>query len=177
MICSETGLLIKPSYGRFIYWKLVTLIPFGIATLGIARYAESMVWLLVYFGLCATHMLIVYTNKCPHCAYYHQGGRMHRCSWLWHVPKLVKPKPGPQGKFVTKYVPYGMATLTLYPTIWLWHQWELLAIFLLSIGLMIASIIQIECSRCISFQCGNNRVSESIRKAYTNIYSSETASQ
>ncbi len=166
MICPDTGLLIRPSYGRFVYWKLFTLIPFGTAILGIARYAESIIWLVVYFGLCLTHVLIVYTNKCPHCAYYHPGGTMHRCSWLWHVPKIVKPKPGPQGKFVTKYVPFGILTLMIYPTFWLWHQRELLAIFLLSIGLMLASVVMHECSRCISFHCGNNSVSQPLRDAY-----------
>lgn len=58
MICAETGLLVKPSYGRLIYWKLFTLIPFSTAILGIVRYADNLIWLIVYFGLCATHMLI-----------------------------------------------------------------------------------------------------------------------
>lgn len=166
MICPETGLLARPSYGRFIYWKLVTLIPLGTALYAIVTYAESIVWPLVYIGICMTHVFIVYTNKCPHCAYYHMGGRMHACSWLWHIPKLVKPRPGPQGRFVTKYVPFGILTLTLFPVYWLRFRWELLVIYLLSVGLMLASVLLHECSRCVSFGCSNNSVPEKLRKAF-----------
>ncbi len=170
MLCPKTGLLIKPSYGRFIYFKLLTAVPMGTALLGLFKYSDSLLWPLIYIGVCITHLSIVYTNKCPHCAYYHLGGKEHRCSWLWHIPKIVKPKPGPQGKFVTKYIPFGILTLSLYPVYWLHFQWELLVIYLLSLGIILTSVLMHECSRCISFHCGNNSVSDELRQTYFQKY-------
>lgn len=171
MICQETGLLVKPSYGRFVYYKLLTLVPFGTAILAIVRYADNMLWLFAYIGVCLGHVLIVYTNKCPHCGYYHLGGREHRCSWLWHIPKLVKPKPGPQGRFISTYTPIGILILIIFPIYWLRFEWELLVIFLLSVAGLLSTVLMHECRTCISFDCGNNRVPQAIREKMKEIHS------
>ncbi|UCG61199.1 MAG: hypothetical protein JSV52_12865 [Candidatus Zixiibacteriota bacterium] len=172
MICHETGLLVKPSYGRFVYYKLLTLVPLGTALLAIFRYADSIVWPLVYIGVCLGHVFLVYTNKCPHCGYYHLEGRQHRCSWLWHIPKLVKPKPGPQGRFISIYIPVGILIFILFPIYWLRFEWELLVIFLLSVAGLLATVLTHECRSCISFHCSNNQVPEKIREKFKEIHSS-----
>lgn len=173
MICAKTGLLIKPSYGRFVYYKLLTLVPFGTALLAISQYADNILWLFAYVAVCLGHVFVVYTNKCPHCAYYHLGGREHRCSWLWHIPKLVKPRPGPQGRFMNIYTPIGILILILFPIYWLRFEWELLVIFLLSVAGLLSTVLIHECRSCISFHCGNNQVPETLRQKYREMFSSD----
>lgn len=158
MALPDTALLYKHGYGRFIFYKLMTAIPVFVAVLAILRYADSWYWLLAYVGICLTHAAIIYLSKCPHCHYYLAGdSKVHRCFFIWGTPKIRPPNSGPAPKFLSVYVPIAMLILIVFPVFWLRMQWELLAVYLLSIVTLLYSILLQECSRCPSYDCPNNR--------------------
>ncbi len=136
------------------------------AVIGITRHADSFLWTGIYLGLCLAHAAVMNAIKCPHCPYYKMGGKTFSCFMWWHMPRLYTPRPGPESRFVAVYAPIGMLILTAYPVFWLWREWELLLLFLLSIVVVVLSIGHNECSRCLNFECGHNTVSDSVRKEY-----------
>jgi len=175
MKCQTTGLITKPEFSRFLFYKFHSAIPLFAAFYAIFKYSEAIWWPLIYIGLCLLHVLIMFTIKCPHCAYYRIGGRMHRCTWIWGLPRIYKERTGPPVRVAKFYPPIGMLTLTLFPVYWLSFQWELLIIFLSSIVALFLSIPMHECTKCISFHCPNNRVPEPTRKIYLETGADRTA--
>jgi len=166
MDCPQTALAAKPELSRYIYYKLLVLIPVSAALIAIVRHADSWFWPFVYIGLCLGHAGIMFTIKCPHCPYYQMGDKTLKCFMWWGMPKLYKARHGPESKFVGVYAPIGMLVLTVFPIYWLRFEWELLLLFLLSIVVVVMSIGQTECPRCLNFECPHNRVDESVRTAY-----------
>ncbi len=166
MACDNHGLLVKPTHGRLIFYKLMTLVPVTTVVIGIGRHADSLWWLAGYFGIFLTHFSIIYTNKCPYCPYYKTDSKIHRCFMIWGVPKIRKAQSGQAPKFLKHYVPFAMLVMVSYPIYWLRFEWELLVLYLLSIVVLVSSIMLQECSRCTYFECGNNSVPEEIRKAF-----------
>lgn len=166
MACPGLALSEKPSFTRYIFYKLLTLIPVSAALIALTRYSDSLFWPLSYISLCLVHAAIMYTIKCPHCPYYKKSERTHRCFIWWGVPKIYRSRPGPEKRIVGIYAPIGMLVLTLFPVYWLLHEWELLLLYLLSIVVLIMSIRLNECSRCLNFMCSHNTVPEELRKEY-----------
>jgi len=166
MSCPSTGLITRHEISRYAYYKLLTLIPVSAALIAISRYSDAIYWPFVYIGLCLLHAGIMFTIKCPHCPYYKADGKTHQCFMFWGIPKIYKPRPGPEKRIVSIYAPIGMAVLTFFPVYWLRFQWELLFLYLLSIVVILTSIGLNECPRCLNFQCGHNKVPEQVRKAY-----------
>ena len=177
MICPNTGLVTKHAYSRFLYYKLVTLVPFGTAIIAITKHAETIYWTLAYIGMCLLHAGIMFTIKCPHCPHYKASEKTHKCFMIWGVPKIYKDRPGPESRFVKMYVPIGIAILTFFPVFWLRFQWELLLLYFLSWGVLVTSITLNECPRCINFACGNNRVPEEVREAYLQTQAAEESQE
>ena len=165
-ICPSAVLSTNPTFGRFLYYKLVTLVPFSAAFIAIAKYSETFYWLLAYVGLCLVHAAIVYSIKCPHCPYYKMPTKRHKCFMIWGAPKFRKPRPGPEGRAVGIYIAFGMLILTFFPVYWLRFQWELLVLYFLSLGVLVTSIPMNQCPQCINFDCKNNRVPSPVRDAY-----------
>ena len=166
MVCTSQALWTRPTLGRFVFYKLLTLIPVSVAIIGIGRHASSPAWVGVYVGLCLLHAGIMNAIKCPHCPYYHRGERTFRCFIWWNMPRLFRPRTGPESRVVGIYAPVGMLALTAFPTIWLWREWELLFVFLLSIVVLLLSIGMNECTRCLNFACGHNEVPEEVRQEF-----------
>jgi hypothetical protein len=67
MACPSVAISTNPTLSRFIYYKILTLVPVTAAVTAIVRHGESPVWALVYPGLCLTHAGIMNAAKCPHC--------------------------------------------------------------------------------------------------------------
>lgn len=176
MACPAAALWSKPSLSRFVYYKLLTLIPVSAALIGITRHASSILWTAGYVALCLAHAAVMNAIKCPHCPYYRMGDKTFSCFIWWKAPRLYQPRPGPESRFVAVYAPIGMAVLTIYPVFWLWQEWELLLLYLLSIVVLVLSIGYNECSRCLNFDCGHNTVSEGIRKEYREVVGSPAGS-
>lgn len=166
MVCSKTGLLETHEFRRYVYYKLLTLIPVSTAVIAIARHSDAFYWPFVYIGLCLAHAGVMFTIKCPHCPHYHGDGRTLRCFMIWGAPKIVRPKSGPEHRLVGVYAPIGMLVLTAFPIYWLRFEWELLLVYVLSVAVVVTSIGINECSRCINFACGHNQVPEELRTVY-----------
>lgn len=166
MACPGSALTTKPDLGRFVFYKLLVLVPVTAAVVAIGRYSSALYWPFVYVGLCLLHAGIMFSIKCPHCAYYKMSGEKLRCFMWWGVPKIYRPRAGPERPYVSVYAPIGMLVLTLFPVYWLAFQWELLVIYLVSIAVIVLSIGQTECPRCLNFDCPHNSVPEEVRREY-----------
>lgn len=166
MSCPKTALLDQPEFGRFVFYKLLTAIPVAAALIAMFRYSDALYWPLTYIGLCLLHAGIMYSIKCPHCAYYKKGGKTHHCFMIWGAPKIWKPRSTPESRIVGIYSPIGMLVLTAFPVYWLLSQWELLLVYLLSIAVLVMSFGLHDCPRCLNFECGHNTVPEVVKRAY-----------
>ena len=166
MDCPGTALEATPTLGRFLYYKILTAVPVFAALVAIARHAEAFYWPFVYIGVCLLHAGIMFTIKCPHCAYYKLPGKKHRCFIWWGVPKIYKPRSGLEPRFVGIYAPIGMLVLTFFPVYWLWSDWVLLVVYFLSVVGLFLSIGMHQCPRCLHFDCSHNQVPEEIRDQY-----------
>lgn len=166
MACPSVGISTKPTVARFLYYKILTLVPVTAALTAILRHGDSPIWAGLYLGLCLTHAGIMNSAKCPHCPYYKMGDRVFGCFIWWNTPKLWPNREGPEAGWVKNYSLFGMSVLTLFPTYWLWREWPLMAIYFLGIGGLVASIAINECSRCLHFDCGNCGVPEELRREY-----------
>jgi len=158
-------LLTKPTFIDFLHGKLIAVVPFATAIIGIAKQSETFIWVLVYVGVFLLHALHIYLKKCPHCAYYKIGGSTHKCHYIYGVPKILKERSGPPSGYIRIYTPIAVMVITLFPIYWLIFQWELLVIYILSWGVLFASILY-ECGRCTYLECSMNRVQEGIKKEY-----------
>jgi hypothetical protein len=166
MACPTAALSTEPTLTRFIYYKLLTLIPVSAALIAMGRHAESLLWPFLYVGACLTHAGIMYSIKCPHCPYYKMDGKGLQCFIWWGAPKLYQPRKGPERGFVGQYAKFGMLVLTLFPVYWLWQEKAFLLVYALGIVGLVMSIGINECSRCLNFDCGHCGVPEDIRKEY-----------
>ncbi|MHC4957699.1 MAG: hypothetical protein ACYTGN_04930 [Planctomycetota bacterium] len=166
MQCVNHSLNTEPTLGRFVYYKALTAIPLFAALVALFRHAGSLAWPLAYVGLCLLHAVVMLRFKCTHCAYYRLGGALHHCFIWWGMPKIFKVRPGPEKPGVGVYAPIGMLVLTFFPVYWLAAEWELLVLYLLSIGVLLTTIGQNECPRCLNFDCPHNQVPEDVRSAY-----------
>ena len=165
MICEKECLDVEPSFGRFLYSKLITAVPVATALVAVFRYSDSLAWPLIYVALCLIQVNVMYYFKCPHCPYYEKGGFFHKCFMMWGFPKIYKKRTGPTPSFLSKYVPVAILVITLYPVYWLLQEWELLLIYALSWGVLVG-VLADHCARCIYFECKFNSVPDELRKIY-----------
>ena len=147
MIYSKHGLLTNPTLFDFLYEKLITLVPLSIAIIAIYRFADTPLWLLLYFGIIGFHMIHILLQRCPHCAYYHRETKWLECNWWRWTPKFRKKKEGALPKYLSTYTPIAVLIITLFPIYWLTFQWELLLLYILSWGVLAVSIYTAGCSR------------------------------
>jgi hypothetical protein len=166
MACPSFALSTEPTLTRFVYYKVLTLIPVSAALVAMGRHAESLLWPVLYVSACLTHAGIMYGLKCTHCPFYKMEGTSLRCFIWWGAPKLFRPRDGPEADFVGRYSLFGMLVLTLFPMYWLWQAKVLLLTYCLGIVGLVMSIGLNECSRCLHFDCANCGVPEEIRREY-----------
>jgi hypothetical protein len=166
MACPSIGLSTKPTLTRFIYYKLLTLVPVSAAITAMVRQGDSLIWPILYVAACLTHAGIMNAAKCPHCPYYKMGAGTFSCFIWWSTPKLWADREGPERAWVGKYAVFGIAVLTLFPVYWLIREWPLLLIYLLGLGGLILSIGLHECSRCLNFNCAHCTVPDDLRREY-----------
>jgi hypothetical protein len=83
----RVGLSTEPALTRFVYYKLLTLVPVSAAVMALIRHGESLLWPALYLGLCLGHAAVMNAAKCPHCPYYKLGDRTFGCFIWWGMPK------------------------------------------------------------------------------------------
>lgn len=166
MACPTASLSTVPTLDRFIYYKVLTLVPVSAALIAMFTHAGSWVWPVLYGGLCLTHAGVMYAIKCPHCPYYRREASTLKCFIWWGAPKVFHPREGPERAFVGRYATFGILVLTLFPVYWLWQAKSMLLIYTLGIVGLVMSIGLNECTRCLNFDCGHCGVSEEIKAEY-----------
>ena len=145
----------------FLFYTCLLAVPLLTAAVAIGRNTVGglLVFILLAVGL-AGLVLKFFCSRCPH---YAREDKLLRCMFFWDLPKFFAARPGEldtRDRIVTWAAP---AVLLAFPLIWLIHEPDLLAIFLLSSAGFAAAIRRHECHRCIYFACPINKVSEEMK--------------
>ena len=83
------------------------------------------------------------------------------------APKYFQPKPGPYTFLELAVVALAMLVWVAFPVYWLYLHHGLLAIYIVSLVVFVATMKRYECGRCIHFDCPANSVSEDIRRGFS----------
>ncbi|BBO72724.1 hypothetical protein DSCW_01410 [Desulfosarcina widdelii] len=145
----------------FLFYTCLLAVPLLTAAVGIAR--NTLGGLLVYILLIVVAVILVLKFFCSRCPHYAREDKLLRCIFFWDLPKFFAARPGEldtRDRIVTWAAP---AALLAFPLIWLIHEPDLLAIFLLSLAGFAATVRRHECHRCIYFACPINKVSEEMK--------------
>lgn len=157
----ETQLKTRHTFLDFLYWILVVSVPFLTACVAIAE--KSMVWLVIYIIACISLVMVLLRFYCIHCPHYHQEGKTLKCMFFWWMPKFFKAKSTPLSLLEKLISLMTCLIIIMLPIYWLLLQPGLLVIYLLSIGVLGATLRRYECKRCIYFQCPANHVPEDVK--------------
>lgn len=145
----------------FLFYTCLLAVPLLTAAVAVARH--TLGGLLVFILLAVVAAGLVLKFFCSRCPHYTRENKLLRCMFFWNLPKLFAPRPGKldtRDKIVTWTTP---AVLLAFPLIWLIHEPDLLAIFLLSLAGFAAAVRRHECHRCIYFACPLNKTSEEMK--------------
>jgi hypothetical protein len=158
----ETPLKTKHTFLDFLYWNMVVSVPFITACIAIVE--ESIAWLIIYIIVCILLVMVIYRFYCIHCPHYHQNTKTLKCMFFWWMPKFFKAKSGPLSLLEKTISVITLLVIIMLPIYWLLLRPGLLVIYLLSVGVMGATLRRYECKRCVYFQCPSNCVPEKPKK-------------
>jgi membrane protein YdbS with pleckstrin-like domain len=163
---SEHELKTKHGFYDCVYWCLFLAIPFITACTAIVK--NSTVWVVVYIlGTILFFAVVVFKFFCTHCPHYLQGDKTVKCMFIRWVPKYFQPKPGPYSFLELAIVAMATLVWVAFPLYWLHFRHGLLAIYVISLVVFVATMKRYECGRCIHFHCPANNVSEEIRGRFS----------
>lgn len=146
----------------FLWFVLLGGTPFLVACFAIAN--SSWIWLIGYIAFMVVFGFAQVRFLCRHCPYYRQEGKRVHCKSMWGWPKLFRPRPGALSS-LDKAMLYSFFLLAFsFPMYWLVMLPQFLALYLLSIVVMVLTLARYECSRCMFFNCPFNRVAEDVQK-------------
>lgn len=157
----NTTLKKQHSFKDYLYWNAMLAVPFLAVCIGL--YQVAAVWMVVYIILAVGYLLLVYRYFCTYCPHYIRGDKTVKCMFLWGVPRLFKPNPGPMSSSDKVFVIAISVLFTALPVYWLRLEPGYLALYLLSGGVFAASVRRQECGRCIHFQCVSNCVPDELK--------------
>jgi hypothetical protein len=146
----------------FLFYTCLLAVPLLTAAVGIARH--TLGGLLVFIFLAVAGMGLILKFFCSRCPHYTREDKLLRCIFFWNLPKFFAARPGElnsRDRIVTWAAP---AVLLAFPLIWLIHEPDLLAIFLLSLAGFAAAVRRNECHRCIYFSCPLNKASAEMKR-------------
>ena len=154
MNCFKT----EPRLSDFIWFVLLGGTPCLVACFAIAN--KSLLWMLCYICFMLVFGFAQIRFLCRHCPYYGREDKRVHCKSMWGWPRLFKPRPGALGSF-DKAMLFSFFFLAFsFPMYWLVMQLQFLALYLLSIVVMVLTLARYECNRCIFFDCPFNMVAK-----------------
>ena len=159
---------LKTKHGLYdcVYWCLFLAMPIITACVAISK--SSMLWMAAYILASVIFFaVVVFKFFCTHCPHYLQGEKTVNCMFIRGVPKYFQPKPGPYGFLELAVVALAMLVWVAFPVYWLYFHRGLLAIYIVSVVVFVATMKRYECVRCIHFDCPANSVSEEIRRQFS----------
>jgi hypothetical protein len=128
-----------------------------VLTAAVAIGRQTVGGLLAFIVLAVGAVGLILKFFCSRCPHYTRDEKLLRCIFFWNLPKFFAPRPGEldtRDKIVTWGAP---SVLLAFPLLWLVHEPELLAIYLLSLAGFAAAVRRHECHRCIYFACPLNK--------------------
>lgn len=167
MINSETHNLKKEhkSYDR-LYCLLIEAPYRIIAIVSIGK--ESLHWLGVYLLIFFILQVLILRFLCTHCPHYCKDSEKLYCMYLWGVKKIFRRRLS-KPKSIDKNIVHACYYLVyLFPVYWIWPDILLLVVYFISIIGFITTLDRYECTRCIYFDCPNNKISKEIKEQYNN---------
>jgi hypothetical protein len=145
----------------YLYWNLFFLIHVIAAFVAIVRHSPG--WAVTYVIVGIGLATLIYRFQCTHCPHYTANAKGTRCMFLWGVPKIFRPRPGPLN-FFEKIVPFiAGAVWVLFPLYWLLLEPTLFILYWLSIIVLFLTIYRYECRRCTYFHCSLNRAPQDLQ--------------
>jgi len=157
----ENPLKAKHQFLDFLYWNLVVSVPFITACVAIAE--TSMIGLILYIIACISLVMVILRFYCIHCPHYHQSGKTLKCMFFWWMPKFFKAESRPLSLLEKGVALITCLIIIILPVYWLLQQPGLLTIYILSFGVLGATLRRYECKRCVYFQCPSNTVPNELK--------------
>jgi hypothetical protein len=175
MSCAETPLKQRHTRVDFLFYKLVTLVPFAAALMAIAKH--SLVWSASYLLWILFHVLVIYRLLCTHCPHYGADDGKTSCHFIWKTPAFYRKRPGAMGAMSQIGLVVMLAVSSLAPMPWLLRELDLLVLYLLSLGVLFATMMKYECTRCANLDCPKNQVPEEVRQRLLEVDSLESGTE
>jgi len=162
---SEDLIKTRHRFSDCIYWNLFILIPLITACVGIGR--QSVFWLIVYLLLSVVvFFVVVLRSFCTHCPHYAERNGSVKCMFYWGLPKYFEAMPGPYSFLEQIFTVGSLLFWVVLPLFWLCFQGGLLAIYVVSLAVLIATLRRYECGRCVHFCCPGNKVPEHMKRCH-----------
>jgi hypothetical protein len=139
----------------------VSVVPLAAAVFAIAQ--ESWTWLALYLGWLLVHMVVVYRVLCTHCPHYGAEDGVTSCHFIAKVPMLFKRREGPLKPVSMVVLMLMLSFSSLAPVPWLLRHPDLMVLYFLSLGVLFATMMKYECTRCKNFNCPKNQVPKDLR--------------
>jgi hypothetical protein len=156
MPCTDNRLKTEHTHFDFLYYKLVTLPPFLAAIFSIARH--SWVWTVAYLVWVLFHVFTIYRLLCTHCPHYGARNGKTCCHFIWSTPPIFRKRPGPLKTGAVIAIVFMLMISSLFPMYWLFQEPDLLVLYLLTLGVLFATMMKYECTRCRHLDCPKNQV-------------------
>lgn len=154
----KTPLRDRYTFTDFLYYTSLLAIPAFTAFYAIS--IQSTGWSIFYIAMCIAAAVVTVRFYCSHCPHYTRESRTVRCMFMWGIPKLFAPRPGPLNLLDKTVALLAPTILVVFPLHWLLLQPGLMVIFILSLGVFLFTVRKNECRRCIYFDCPVNNVPE-----------------
>ena len=158
---TESRLKKRHKFLDFLYWNLVASVPLITACIAIGK--NSILGLILYLTAGLLLVIVLLKFYCTHCPHYIQSAKTLKCMFFWGIPKIFMPEPGPLKALDKVVALLSMLVIILLPLYWLLLAPDLMIIYVLSVGVMGATLKRYECRRCTYFQCPSNSVPEDLR--------------
>jgi len=130
---------------------------------------DSLFWLGIYLIMFFILQFVILRFLCTHCPHYCKDSEKLYCMYLWNVKKIFRRRPGTPKSIDKNIVHMCYYLVYLFPVYWIWPDVLLLVVYFISILGFITTLGRYECTRCIYFDCPNNRVGNKIIEKYKDI--------
>lgn len=148
-----------------LYWNSFLAVPLITACVAIAK--SSLVWMIVYIVMSLVIFVVVlFKFFCTHCPHYIHSDNTVNCMFIRWAPKYFQPKQGPYEPQEKAIVALALLVWVVFPFFWLHLHIGLLAIYVISLTVLVATMKRYECGRCIHFECPANSVPEDARTRF-----------
>lgn len=140
------------TFGDYLYWSLLLAVPFLSALM--SAWKTSVALAAGYLAVLAAMAVVLVRFFCIRCPHYGTGKNgTTRCIFQWGIPALFERREGPYTKWELIASAAAGAVIVLLPLTWLRSHLPLMAVYVLSVGVVAATLRRFECTRCVHGNC------------------------